>query len=79
MIYDPLFTSLFGGTIGHMANGLTVRRVKNETKKIALPLAFVRFIIKALLGWISLLTMSSNKKNQALHDLAIDSVVIYKE
>ena len=28
LLYDPLFTSIFGGTIGHMMFGLRVKREK---------------------------------------------------
>ncbi len=79
IFYDPLFISLFGGTIGHLANGLRVRRIKDQTKKIIFPFAVVRFIIKSLLGFISLLTISGNKKNQAIHDIIAQSIVIYKK
>jgi len=78
IFYDPLFTSIFGGTIGHLANGLRVRRIKDQTKKIIFPFAIVRFIFKSLLGFISLLTISGNKKNQAIHDIIAQSIVIYK-
>lgn len=75
-LYDPTFTSLFGGTLGHLIIGLTVRRESDESKKMFFPLAIVRFITKALLGWISLLTISSNDKRRAIHDLVANSVVI---
>lgn len=76
-IYDPLMTSLFGGTFGHMMNGIRVKRQKNEQKNIIFPLAFIRYVIKLYLGWISLLTVVSNKKNKAIHDMAVGSIVIY--
>lgn len=76
VLYDPIFTSTVGGTIGHFFIGLRVRREKDENKKIILPLAIVRFILKDLLGWISLLTVSGNKKKKALHDLVVGSVVV---
>jgi len=76
-LYDPLFTSIFGGTFGHMAFGLRVRREKNQTKKIIFPLAIIRFIVKASLGWISLLTVLGNIKRKAIHDYLVGSVVIY--
>lgn len=76
LLYDPLFTSLFGGTIGHLIIGLRVRRVSDESKRIMLPYAVIRFLIKAFLGWISLLTISGNKKNKAIHDTVVGSVVI---
>jgi len=77
LLYDPLFTSIFGGTIGHMMFGLRVKREKDTTKNILFPLAIVRFFLKGSLGWISLLTVSSNKKRKAIHDYLVKSVVIY--
>ena len=77
LLYDPLFTSIFGGTIGHMIIGLRVKRESNEQKNILFPLAVLRYIVKALLGGISLLTISGNKKNKAIHDFLVGSVVVY--
>ncbi len=78
-LYDPLFTTFFGGTLGHMMNGIRVKREKDETKNIILPLAFIRFIFKSLLGWISLLTITGNKKRKAIHDMVVRSVVVYNK
>ena len=77
-LYDPIFTSVFGGTIGHMMFGIRVKREKNQQKNILFPLAIIRFSVKALLGWISLLTVSGNKKRKAIHDSLVGSVVVYK-
>ncbi len=79
ILYDPLFVGIFGGTIGHRMNGIRVKKEANETENISLPLAFVRFSTKALLGWISLLTVTSNEKRKAIHDSIVNSVVIYKK
>ncbi|MCT4645459.1 MAG: RDD family protein [Carboxylicivirga sp.] len=76
LLYDPIFTSLFGGTIGHLLIGLRVRRDKDHSKKIIFPAAILRFIIKIFLGWISLLTVTGNKKNKSIHDSVVSSVVI---
>ncbi len=78
LLYDPIFTSFFGGTIGHMIMNIRVRRHRNEEKNILLPLAIIRFIVKAFLGWLSLLTVSGNKKRKAIHDMLVGSVVIYR-
>ncbi|WP_167619505.1 RDD family protein [Maribellus sediminis] len=78
LLYDPLLTSTAGGTIGHMLFGIRVKRAKHPEKNILFPLALIRYIVKVLLGWISLLTVSGNKKGQAIHDLLVKSVVIYK-
>jgi len=77
-LYDPLFTSVFGGTIGHMMFGLRVKREKDQMKNILFPLAIIRFLVKVSLGWISLLTVSGNKKRKAIHDYLVGSVVVFK-
>jgi len=80
-LYDPIFTSLFGGTIGHLIIGIKVKRESNENKNIILPLALIRYTIKALLGWISLISVmvKSNKKRRAIHDFSAGSVVVYRK
>jgi uncharacterized RDD family membrane protein YckC len=77
LLYDPIFTSIFGGTIGHMLIGIRVKRESDETRNILFPLAVLRFIVKASLGLISLLTVSGNKKGKAIHDYLVGSVVLY--
>ncbi|MGQ8338976.1 RDD family protein [Sunxiuqinia sp. A32] len=79
LLYDPLLTSILGGTIGHMIFGIRVKRETNQNKNILFPLAVIRYVIKVSLGWISLLTVSGNKKAKAIHDILVKSVVIYKE
>ena len=79
ILYDPLFTSAFGGTIGHMIFGIRVKRENQQEKNILFPLATIRFIVKALLGWISLLTVLGNKKGKAIHDMLVGSVVVFKK
>lgn len=78
VLYDPIFTSAFGGTLGHMANGLRVKRESDPQKNIIFPLALLRYIAKAFLGWISLLTVSTHPKAKALHDMLVGSVVLFK-
>lgn len=77
VFYDPLFTSVFGGTIGHMMLGIRVKRESNEQKNITFSSAILRYIVKAFLGIISLLTVSRNEKRKAIHDYLVGSVVIY--
>ena len=78
ILYDPIFTSVFGGTIGHMMFGIRVKRENNNMKNILFPFAIIRFISKALFGWISLLTVSGNEKRKAIHDYLVGSVVVFK-
>jgi uncharacterized RDD family membrane protein YckC len=76
LLYDPIMTSTNGATIGHMIIGLKVRRENDEEKKISFPLALIRFIVKAFLGFISLLTISDKNKGKAIHDSIVGSIVL---
>lgn len=78
ILYDPIMTSTFGGTIGHMILGIRVKREKDQERNIHFLSALLRFIVKALLGWISLITVTSNEKNKAIHDNLVGSIVNYK-
>ncbi len=78
LLYDPLMTSFKGGTIGHSLSNISVRRDGDTEKFISFPSALIRFILKSLLGWISLLTVTGNEKRKAIHDAAANSVVIEK-
>ncbi len=77
VFYDPIFTSFFGGTIGHKLNGLAVKRVASPEKNVNIILATVRFLVKSSLGVISLLVISANDQRRAIHDIISGSVVIF--
>lgn len=79
LLYDPLLTSMRGGTIGHMIMGIRVKKESDETKNILFPFALIRYIVKIFLGWISLLSVLQNEKKRALHDYLVGSVVINVE
>ncbi|MGN6291186.1 MAG: RDD family protein [Chitinophagaceae bacterium] len=74
-IYEPVCTAL-GFTLGNYIKKIRVRQFDNPGKRITLLQAFIRYIIKVLLGWISFLTMHGNKERRAIHDFAGGSVVI---
>jgi len=38
--------------------------------------AYIRFITKILLGWLSFLTINMNKDRRAIHDLVASTVMI---
>jgi uncharacterized RDD family membrane protein YckC len=78
-LYDPIFTSIFGGTIGHFIIGIRVVRDDGARKKIIFPKAVIRYLVKVLLGWISLLSISRSKKSKAIHDIIVNSLVVYKK
>lgn len=76
IVYDPFFTSTYGGTIGHSYSRISVKQENDIAKNISFFAALIRFILKATLGWISLLTISTNEKKKAIHDFAVSSVVL---
>ena len=76
ILYEPILVSLFGTTAGHYYSDIKVKRANNLNKNLFFPLELVRFIIKLLLGWVSLLTVTGTEKRQAIHDSIVNSVVV---
>jgi len=76
LLYEPLMVSFFGSTIGHRMSKIKVQRDDNG-KRINIAMAIFRFSIKALLGWISLFSVSMNNDRKAIHDIAAKSIVVY--
>src|SRR5690606_1421533 len=75
-LYDPLLTHFTGSTLGHKAMNLKVRRYEEPEKRIALGQAFLRFVAKGGLGWISFLTVTGDKRKRAIHDFASGSIIM---
>jgi uncharacterized RDD family membrane protein YckC len=75
IVYEPL-CMVFGFTLGNYIKGIRVRRCSDTTKRINLFQSIVRYPIKISLGWISFLTINSNPKRRAIHDLASGTVMI---
>jgi uncharacterized RDD family membrane protein YckC len=73
--YEPLCMT-FGCTLGNYIKGIRVRQYTDTTKRINIIQAILRYPIKLILGWISFLTIGSNPKKRAIHDLASGSVMI---
>ena len=74
-VYEPLCTTL-GATFGNYIKRIRVRQVRIYSKRINFFQAFVRYLLKLSLGWISFLTIHSNRERRAIHDLAAGSVMI---
>lgn len=79
LMYDPVMVAFTGGTIGHKVFDLKVKRISNEDKNVLFPLAVVRFVLKAFLGWISFLSIGASSRNLAIHDALSGSIVLYKK
>ena len=75
IIYEPVCMAL-GCTLGNYIKGIRVRKYSDTTKRINLFQAVIRYPIKIILGWISFLTINSNPKRRAIHDLVSGSVMI---
>jgi len=78
-LYDPIAVAFFGGTVGHHINKIKVVREDNHNKNIFILSAILRFAVKALLGWLSFLTINSSETKRAIHDIISGSVVVFKE
>lgn len=76
-IYEPV-TMTLGCTLGNYLMNIRVRKITDNTKRINLLQSFIRFILKILLGWISFLTIHSNKERRAIHDFVAGSVMRVK-
>ena len=76
-IYEPVSMTI-GCTLGNYLMKIRVKRNSDNTKRINLVQAFVRFALKILLGWVSFLTIHGNKERRAIHDFAAGSVMIEK-
>lgn len=76
LLYEPICVSAFGASIGHLFCDLRVQKDDDTHKNISFPIAIFRFVIKTLLGWISLITINRDSKKRALHDIMAKSVVV---
>ena len=74
-VYEPL-SQVLGCSLGNYLTGIRVRSAKDESKRINIFQAMVRFALKLALGWLSFITIHSNPKRQAIHDSVAGSVMI---
>ncbi len=75
IIYEPI-CMVFGSTLGNYLKSIRVRKNVDATKRINIFQAIIRYPVKVFLGWISFLTINSNPKRRAIHDLISGSVMI---
>ncbi len=76
VFYDPIMVSKYGATVGHTFSKISVKREKDTNQNLSFVQAFLRFLVKLSLGWISLITVAGNEKRKAIHDFVANSVVI---
>jgi uncharacterized RDD family membrane protein YckC len=76
-VYEPLCTTL-GATLGNYIKGIRVKQNGATGQRINFFQAFIRYVLKMLLGWISFLTIHTNPQKRAIHDIIAGSVMIRK-
>ena len=74
LVYEPFCTSNYC-TLGQKITGVRVRTVF-QREKITLPKAYLRIVIKILLGFVSFFSIPFTPHKRAIHDLVVGSVVI---
>jgi uncharacterized RDD family membrane protein YckC len=77
VLYEPLCLT-FGCTLGNYIKNIRVKQFNDETKRLNFFQAIIRYIVKLFLGWLSFITIHSNPKKRAIHDMASGSVMIRK-
>lgn len=75
VVYEPLCMTI-GCSLGNYLTGIRARKNSDTSKRLNIFQALIRYIFKILLGWISFLTINSNPKRRAIHDLISGSVMI---
>jgi uncharacterized RDD family membrane protein YckC len=74
LVYEPLLTSRFH-TIGQGYMGVRVRKRKDLTR-ISIMSAYIRILMKIILGIISFVTIPFTNERRGIHDFAAGSVVV---
>tara|TARA_A100000171_G_scaffold24519_1_gene22789 strand:- start:2106 stop:2495 length:390 start_codon:yes stop_codon:yes gene_type:complete len=79
IVYEPMMVSTYGGTIGHRILGVKVTKSSDTTRRLNLPVAIIRSILKFALGIFSVMVSYTREDNRCIHDLICDSVVVYRK
>jgi len=74
-VYEP-FCTAYACTIGNYLLKIRVRKINHPSERINLFQAYMRYIFKSSLGWLSFLTVHTNEERRAIHDLVAGSVMI---
>lgn len=75
--YEPVLTSRIC-TIGQRITGISIRNLESRGR-ISILDAYLRTIVKLLLGIVSFFSIPITRKRRALHDFVARSVVVYAE
>lgn len=75
LVYEPFLTT-YGATVGQYFIGIRVRDARDPNKRINILQAYIRIVVKLMLGWLSFVTIHFNPQHRAIHDFAGSSVMI---
>lgn len=75
VLFEPVLVSIIGASLGHHYKGLRVEK-DGCGKNLNILEAMFRFFVKSTLGIFSLVFFLTTKRHKALHDLAVNSVVV---
>jgi len=78
LMLEPVMVATLGGTIGHRLQAMRVRRVDADVR-LSLWAASLRFLLRNMLGVLSVPLMMATRQRQGLHDLLSGSVVVFAE
>ena len=76
IVYFTWPISQFAQTPGYMF--MKIKVIKSDGSNLGIIRSFFRYFVKTLLGIISMLTYGFSKKKQSIHDMIVDSIVVYK-
>lgn len=82
LLYEPIMVAV-NRTVGQKIMGIRIRNYtkfidEDRKRNINIFSSLFRFLVKFLLGWISLLTIHSNKYGQAIHDIVGNSIMTFE-
>jgi uncharacterized RDD family membrane protein YckC len=77
LLYEPVLVWRRGATVGHRRYGLRV--VTARGTPLGFGRAFVRYLVKAILGLLSFVPMFLTRRHQALQDLLTHTYVVVAE
>jgi uncharacterized RDD family membrane protein YckC len=73
--YEPVAISV-GCTLGNYVMGIRVVRARDGSSRINIFHSYLRYAVKVVLGWLSFLTVGSDARRRALHDMASGSLMV---
>ena len=74
-LLEPFLVTFAGCTIGQYLMGIRIIQ-KEEGGKCPLPQSYIRYFVKIILGWYSLVYMLFSNERQAIHDYAAKTIVV---